>query len=692
MSKRSSFLMCVLVACTTLSAQSPQSFNYQAIVRDGSGMVQANSPTAIELSLLQGAINGPVVYSEEHTTTTNDFGLVNLAFGQGTPVNGSWAAVDWSDGPWFARTRVNGVTISTTQLLSVPYALFAETSNTPGPMGPTGPQGSQGAQGPTGPTGPLGPQGPQGVAGPSGAPGATGPQGPAGPTGPQGPTGADGALNAWGLQGNAGTDTATHFIGTTDDMPLVFRVFDTPAGIIDSSSTMFGIGTNATEGPEAIDNTAFGANALSHNVLGSRNVAIGPRALLTNSDGNDNVAMGNEAMEDNVDGSDNVAIGTGALSSNTSGSGNTAIGFRTLGSGERSVAIGYGALRSGGDAENTAVGFNALQGGTNGLERNTAVGAYALLNTNGSSNSGLGYRALNLNQDGIGNVAVGAEALATNGNGNYNVAVGFHALQATYGTSSTNVAVGAYSLENNSTGQFNTAIGHRAVAVNTFSDNNTALGHSAMEFAAGGGNTAVGRDAGGFYSMSNSTYLGWQAFPIGSGYSNAMGLGYNARPNASNTVHVGNTSIQSIKGQVGFSTYSDARYKKNVTEDVHGLDLILKLRPVTYNVAAHQLAVHLKEDMRRDSTGAIVFSTSLEDQQGRDEQERIRYTGFLAQEVEAAAKSVGYDFSGVDKPKNAEDLYSLRYAEFVVPLVKAVQEQQDMIERLEKRIQELEKH
>jgi predicted RNase H-like nuclease (RuvC/YqgF family) len=54
-------------------------------------------------------------------------------------------------------------------------------------------------------------------------------------------------------------------------------------------------------------------------------------------------------------------------------------------------------------------------------------------------------------------------------------------------------------------------------------------------------------------------------------------------------------------------------------------------------------------------------------------------TGFLAQEVEAAAESVGYDFHGVDKPKNENDFYGLRYAEFVVPLVKAVQEQQNMI-------------
>ncbi|MBL7985869.1 MAG: hypothetical protein JNM91_12760, partial [Flavobacteriales bacterium] len=91
MSKRLSFLLCALVTGSVLVAQSPQSFSYQAIVRDGSGVVQANTPTAIELSLIQGTINGPVIYSEEHTATTNSFGLVNLAFGQGTPVNGSWA-------------------------------------------------------------------------------------------------------------------------------------------------------------------------------------------------------------------------------------------------------------------------------------------------------------------------------------------------------------------------------------------------------------------------------------------------------------------------------------------------------------------------------------------------------------------------------------------------------------------------
>jgi len=607
MSTKNLLFLAAILCATVTYGQAPQSFSYQAIVRDGSGAIQANAPAAIELSLLQGAANGPVIYSEEHSETTNDFGLVDLAFGQGTPVNGAWANVDWSEGPWFARTRVNGVSLGTTQLLSVPYALHAETSNTPGPQGPQGATGPTGPQGNPGASGPAGAQGPQGVPGP------------------------DGGLNAWGLQGNAGTDTATNFIGTTDDMPLKFKVNGIQSGFISEL------------------HTALGSNALNNNTTGSSNTA-----------------MGRSALADNTTGSLNTGMGFGALAGNTSG--------------ERG----------------TAIGFSALQGNTSGTN-NTACGANALYQTTtGGSNTAVGSLALSDNKKGAGNVALGADALFYNDSGNYNVAVGFRSLTGLFSSqgnnASVNVGVGAFTLENNISGQYNTGIGHSALNQNTSGDNNTALGHSALKFVVGtnSGNTGVGRDAGNFWTMTNSTYLGNAAFPLASGYSNAMGLGYNARPTANNTVHVGNTSIGSIKGQVGFTTFSDARYKQNITTDVKGLEFILKLRPVTYNVAANRLAAYLKEDMREGENGTTTNVTSAEDQEARDAQERIRYTGFLAQEVEDAAKEVGFDFSGVDKPKNADDLYGLRYAEFVVPLVKAVQEQQVIIDQLLLRVKDLE--
>ena len=73
-----------------------------------------------------------------------------------------------------------------------------------------------------------------------------------------------------------------------------------------------------------------------------------------------------------------------------------------------------------------------------------------------------------------------------------------------------------------------------------------------------------------------------------------------------------------------------------------------------------------------------------------DEKEQKVYTGFIAQEVEAAALQTGFDFSGVNKPTNDQTPYSLVYSEFVVPLVKSIQEQQEMIEQLMRRVAELE--
>ena len=105
----------------------------------------------------------------------------------------------------------------------------------------------------------------------------------------------------------------------------------------------------------------------------------------------------------------------------------------------------------------------------------------------------------------------------------------------------------------------------------------------------------------------------------------------------------------------------------------------------------NKLSADLKENQRRDEKGNITIESSETDIKSRNEKSQIVYTGFVAQEVEQAAKEIGFDFSGVDAPKNANDFYGLRYAEFVVPLVKAVQEQQKIIEELTRRIEQLER-
>ncbi|HRI22246.1 MAG TPA: tail fiber domain-containing protein, partial [Panacibacter sp.] len=154
-----------------------------------------------------------------------------------------------------------------------------------------------------------------------------------------------------------------------------------------------------------------------------------------------------------------------------------------------------------------------------------------------------------------------------------------------------------------------------------------------------------------------------------------MALGNLSTITASNQVRVGNSSVTSIGGQVGWSTLSDGRYKKQVKENVPGLQFIKKLKPVTYHLDVSGVANKLNENRNNDNTSDKQnddAKTLIE--KGRTDKEKILYTGFVAQDVEKSAKEIGYDFSGVDAPKNDDDLYGLRYDAFVVPLVKAVQE------------------
>ena len=94
-----------------LQAQAPEGINYQALIRDASGLVVANQNVGIQLSLLQGSASGSAIYKETFSPTTNDFGLVNLQIGAGIPTLGTFSSIDWSNGTYFIETAVdvNGV-------------------------------------------------------------------------------------------------------------------------------------------------------------------------------------------------------------------------------------------------------------------------------------------------------------------------------------------------------------------------------------------------------------------------------------------------------------------------------------------------------------------------------------------------------------------------------------------------------
>jgi hypothetical protein len=115
-------------------AQAPQKMTYQSVIRNTSDALITNSSVGIQISILQGSVTGTAVYIERHTPTTNINGLATLEIGAGTVVAGSFNGIDWSNGPYFIKTETDpngGTTYSisgTSQLLSVPYALYAENS------------------------------------------------------------------------------------------------------------------------------------------------------------------------------------------------------------------------------------------------------------------------------------------------------------------------------------------------------------------------------------------------------------------------------------------------------------------------------------------------------------------------------------------------------------------------------------
>ncbi len=291
------------------------------------------------------------------------------------------------------------------------------------------------------------------------------------------------------------------------------------------------------------------------------------------------------------------------------------------------------------NAKNTFFG-NGVGSSVTAADENTGFGHFALLqNSTGLRNSAIGCSALQSNTSGDYNNAIGGNALKFNTEGNGNLACGGGALMLNT-TGNSNTALGAVAMARNISGENNVSVGVQSLHYILTSSYNTAVGsQSAMNYQHGDYNTFVGA-----YTQTNAD-----------GYTNSTALGHETTLTASNQVRVGNASVSSIGGYQNWTNISDARFKKSVQNDVPGLTFINRLRPVTYI-------------LDRDKIRQRVGQKAVEDS------DESRTTGFLAQEVAAAAKAEGFEFSGVDTPQNEQDFYGLRYAEFTVPLVKAVQE------------------
>ncbi len=752
MKKLSILLLSCLIISASIYAQPPQAFKYQAVVRNTAGDILQNQAVGIRISIHDATATGTIIYQETFSETTNQFGLVNLEIGNGAASIGAFAGIDWGSSPKFMETEIDPVggtsyiSMGTSELLSVPYALYAETSGGTSAWGKNGDTlyyvtGNVGI-------GTASPQGEFHVNNPAEWDGVT--------------------FNGTGLNdlnvdyaGYNGTGETSYFAEVTNagPNPNIFKWSNDNGATWTENVQMaisgIDVGNGVSIGFDALDGHTFGdqwtwtvsesfmdgfivkngkvgigtenpgakldvsghiwqtgtGNSVfigegageSDDLSDNKNVFIGNESGYSNTTGYINSFLGFQSGYSNTEGYSNVFIGNESGYSNTTGYINSFLGFQSGYSnteGYSNVFIGYESGYNNTDgAANTFIGNESGYSNTTGMvntfigdrcgyantegEKNTSLGyKSAFLNTTGSENVSLGYKALYYNT-GDKNTATGFAALYKNASGYYNTASGSNSLYFNT-TGNLNTANGTFSLYSNTTGNYNTANGASALYYNTTGGYNTANGTSALYYnTTGGYNTANGVGALYYNTTGNyNTANGHNAYFTYNNIYNTTCLGYNsgAISNVSNRIEMGNSSVSWIGGQVTWSTYSDRRIKTDIKENVAGLDFIKNLRPVTYNLDIHKQNEMIKRDGKGKEEG---------DWPGKYDIENLEMTGFIAQEVEEAAKSAGYSFSGVRKAKDDLGMYSISYAQFVVPLVKGMQEQQAIIEKQQSVIEEL---
>jgi trimeric autotransporter adhesin len=560
--KKIIFLLSAILCLNALvaKAQVPQQFNYQAMARSTAGTALANVTVKTKISILDGSATAPSVYTEIRSVLTNQLGLFTIAIGSSGTISstGNFSTINWATGSKFIKVEIdplngtNFLPLGSTELLSVPYALYAVNGKigpqgiqgiqgTQGIQGPTGATGATGATGPIGLTGATGPQGASGPQGLTGATGATGPIGLTGATGPQGATGLTGATGATGPIGLTGNTGATGLQGIqgiagtngTNGKNTLILTTSEPAGANCATGGVkqeYGIDADGNGTLQAgeinaaltkyICNGATGtaanawaltgnASTIASNFIGTTD-AQDVRFKVDNTaygflnKNKTNTAIGEATLLANTTGISNVAYGANALTLNIGGNGNTANGVNALKnntSANYNNAFGFGALITNNTGtENTAIGTSAAYSNISG-NNIVAVGNYSLFkNTTGASNVAMGNAALYNNTEKSSLVAIGDSALFNNGigasvnpdYGSYNTAVGKNALKEnTKGF--LNTAVGYKALENDTTGTYNTAIGANALRDNRNGAFNTAVGNSTLRLnTSGNSNTSIG--------------------------------------------------------------------------------------------------------------------------------------------------------------------------------------------------------
>ena len=261
------------------------------------------------------------------------------------------------------------------------------------------------------------------------------------------------------------------------------------------------------------------------------------------------------------------------------------------------------------------------------------------------------------------NIFIGNTGLPLLTTGNDNIAVGDRTLTAIT-TGSSNVAICNNALYHAKTANFNIAIGQFALTQNQDGSGNVAIGQQALNtLKTGHNNTAIGECA-----LTGSVDR-----------NNATGIGANTDVTGDNQVQIGSNGV-TVYTHTAIQTRSDSRDKIDIQDALLGLEFIKKLTPRQFRMNSRE--AYFEIGQQRD------FSTT---NNGSKAGKRF-HQGFVAQEVKEVIDELGVDFAGYQDHKinGGEDVLSLGYTEFIAPIVKAIQEQQQMIELQQQKINELE--
>lgn len=481
--KRILLIILVLTALsTTFFAQSPNSFNYQAVIRDNSNKLLINQDVGIKISILDGSASGAVLYSETHAESTNANGIINLKIGEGTYVSGDFNAINWGADEKFLKIEMDasgGNTYSILgafQLLSVPYALNANTAN------------------------------------------------------------------KLGYENIYSPDTDTLFVVKDHDGNVVFAVFPDGAAVYVNETVKGKVGGFAVSGrspSKAIeedylivtsDSTRVYVNESSEAKgkvggfaisgrspskgeisslmnLTKDNYFIGHEAGVNTTEGLYNTFLGYYSGYINSIGSNNIFIGDSTGYQNTSGNDNIFMGFKSGWSnswGYRNVFIG-----SESGLENISGRYNVFIGNQAGYS-----------NTTGGANVIIGATSGFYNTEGYYNVFVGNWSGRSNTTGHENIFLGNRS-----GWNNTegykNIFIGSFSGFENILGSNNIFFGDSAGCRNTSADNNIFIGNrSGLANTEGSRNVYIGYQSG----YSNQSGYNNVFFGNNSGYSNTTGF------------------------------------------------------------------------------------------------------------------------------------------------------------------------